>query len=744
MRLALSAWVLAVGLGIVSGAHAAEIVVPNANAAVEGDSDNFLPFIFTFEVRYQQVYTSSEFDPALHTITEIRLRPNFNAQFPPSVLFPNVVVVLSTTSAPVDGLSTAFADNLGTDATTVFQGPLTLSGDFSGPPGGPKDFDYVIPLSTPFPYDPTAGNLLLDILKSPSADGLSMDAVSPPGDPVSRLIAVGMTGAMTGTQDSTGLVTQFVATVVALSDAPLNDDFANAKKFPLPQFCDSVDMSGATTEPEDPTDCAAEPSDTVWYCHMATEDGLIEVDSGGSEPVITRAVYLEEMDGALTPVACNDDQGDLTTFQAVAGETYYFMIDAGEGEGRTLSFCVRQVPPPPNDDLADAKRIPDRHGLPSANDCAGAFCDDVDTRAATAEPDEPDPSCVANGGPHRTVWYEFTAGATRDYEALTCGSDYDTVLAVYQATAVPGFLAPVGCNDDGDGCGPQSQVFFTAEEGSTYFLQVGGKDGDPGGNLHFCLQLAEPSFPVCRSKRVPTRVAVAGETITYFFRLSNCSGPVDATNVIFTDVPPAGTTFVPGSLSISGTPQPMANPANGVDLGTIPAFDNTTFVSFQVLIDPGAPAGSEFRNSASWTYEFVPPSGGMSVMGSRTTNDVCSVIPFDPSVFTWFWVGPAAGLWSSAANWSQGSVPTGASRAHVDDDTDVDSTVTVTGDRAALEVLLDHKDKLIIAPASSLKVFGGLTTFADGSDIMLAGGTDGQYLRISHAATTPARPTRAT
>ncbi len=734
MKLALSAWVLAVGLGIVSGAHAEEIVVPNANALVEGEVDNVIPFGApdgnpTFaEARYQQVYAASQFPPAPLLITEIRFRPDGPLGIAFSATLPSVVVMLSTTGRPLDNLSVLFASNLGLDATIVFQGNLSLS---SNNTGSPKAFDVVIPLSTPFLYDPCGGNLLLDILKPEASSGpvTRMDTVHVFGDPVSRVFRlIDATTPIGSLPDSAGLVTQFIVEPPppdpSAPPPPPNDDFADAKKFPLPRFCDFVDTRRATAEPEDPTDCAAAPAQTVWYCHTATADGLIEADTCGSGYDTVLAVY-EDVEGVLTLVACSDDDDfcvplSRVAFEAVEGATYYFLVSGRCGG--VLFFCAREVLPPPNDDLLDAKTIPTR---PS---CA-AYCDVFDTRAATTEPGEPVSSC---GAVDRTVWFKLTPEETRHYEATTCGSDYDTVVAVYEATAVPGVLAPVECNDDGMDCGPASQAFFTAEAGRTYFIQVGGKPGDPDGNLDFCLQLTEPDLPVCGSKETSLLVAAPGDTITYEFRFDNCASPVAAEDVFFTDVPPAGTTFVPDSFLVDGMQQAGEDPAVGVDLGTIDA-DTIRTVSFQVEIeDPGPPVGSELRNSASFTYTFVPLSGGMPVMGSRTTNDVFTVIPFDPTVTTWRWDGPAiGGMWDDPANWSEGSVPTGASLAHIDGEPGDDSTVTVTDDRAVLEVLLDHGDKLVIESGASLGVFAGLATFADDTAIMLAGGMDGDRLLIS-------------
>src|SRR5207342_579260 len=57
-------------------------------------------------------------------------------------------------------MSTTFASNIGSDNTLVFSGPKTLNSPGCAGPS-PCPFDIVIPLSTPFVYNPAAGGLLI-------------------------------------------------------------------------------------------------------------------------------------------------------------------------------------------------------------------------------------------------------------------------------------------------------------------------------------------------------------------------------------------------------------------------------------------------------------------------------------------------------------------------------------------------------------------------------------------------------
>ena len=137
------------------------LVVPGDYETTEGSGDNSYPFNKP-TMRYQQVYNNEEFS-ALDSfyIDEILFRPDSYAGESFSSTLPNVDIFLSTTSMDAGGLSSTFSDNIGSDETLVHSGALSLSSAFTG--GEPKDFDIVITLSTPFLYDPSLGNLLLDV-----------------------------------------------------------------------------------------------------------------------------------------------------------------------------------------------------------------------------------------------------------------------------------------------------------------------------------------------------------------------------------------------------------------------------------------------------------------------------------------------------------------------------------------------------------------------------------------------------
>ncbi len=242
-----SLWRTLVLIVILTQMHAvwADVVVaPRANEAVEGSISNFYPFAIDIDdpadplfnanpltsQRYQQAYDSAVFEgfSGPLAISRISFRPNLESGGAFSATLEDIRISLSTTPLAMGELTTTFADNLGGDEQVFVDGPLTLSSSFTGPAGGPKDFDIHINLSTPFLYDPSQGNLLMDVRNYAGVEGdpplaMVFDAewtdsdiyrlytTYPTLDGVDEAEATFLPGAM-------GLVTQF--TFTPMNEAP--------------------------------------------------------------------------------------------------------------------------------------------------------------------------------------------------------------------------------------------------------------------------------------------------------------------------------------------------------------------------------------------------------------------------------------------------------------------------------------------------------------------------------------------
>ncbi len=187
--------------------------VPNAQANAEGNSSTSDPFSSS-SFRFQQVFDASQFGSTPFIINSIAFRIDGASTGPVGWSFGGSTIQFSTTTQTPESLSPVFADNIGSDVTTVRNGAIPIGGNFQ-PGASPQPFGSGITMTSPFLYNPAQGNLLLDIT---AGGGLTLfpgalDAQSVSGDSISRVYATSA-GASAGVSDSLGLITRFNVTVV--------------------------------------------------------------------------------------------------------------------------------------------------------------------------------------------------------------------------------------------------------------------------------------------------------------------------------------------------------------------------------------------------------------------------------------------------------------------------------------------------------------------------------------------------
>ena len=157
-------------------------------------------------IRYQQVYNSNLFSSPFNINTLSFFNKNYSSG---SISAANYLVRLSTTDKAVNGLSSTFDDNTGADSQVFFQG--NLGGSIVG---GKFDIS-----GNSFAYDPSKGNLLLDILKSGGGFDFSvyLDSRNGTADPgsISRVYSFD-SSAIGSPTDNYGLVTQFNGSAAAI------------------------------------------------------------------------------------------------------------------------------------------------------------------------------------------------------------------------------------------------------------------------------------------------------------------------------------------------------------------------------------------------------------------------------------------------------------------------------------------------------------------------------------------------
>jgi hypothetical protein len=184
-----------VGLGVTTDLRAQVVAVPNALATNDGNGSS-TSTAGPASVRWLTIHDASQFaslsGPSF--LTQFAYRPDaILGQSGPRAW--TLQIYASTTSRSVSELSTTFAENIGTNNTLVFSGTVNVATANLPGPGNTRLFDYVFPFTTPFLYDPAAGNLVLDLQIESNGAALTFDTVS--GDPA--IGRVFYSGSSTGT-----------------------------------------------------------------------------------------------------------------------------------------------------------------------------------------------------------------------------------------------------------------------------------------------------------------------------------------------------------------------------------------------------------------------------------------------------------------------------------------------------------------------------------------------------------------
>ena len=248
---------------------------------------------------------------------------------------------------------------------------------------------------------------------------------------------------------------------------PANDDVDNAIAInPLP-FIDSRSTVGATTAADDPY-CGYRNA-SVWYTITPTVSGRVDLDTTASNYYADISVFTGSR-GAWGYITCSYSR--QTSFNAVAGQTYYIMVSTYSRDGGSLVFSADLIPPPANDDVDNAIAI---DSLP--------FTDTRDTSNATTAFDDPY-YCGYNGA---SVWYSFTPVTDTRVELDSSASNYYTTISVW--TGPRGAWVNVNCNYS-------QHVRFNATAGQTYYIMIGTYSWSPGGNLSLSATLAPPPLTV--------------------------------------------------------------------------------------------------------------------------------------------------------------------------------------------------------------------------------------------------------
>jgi hypothetical protein len=229
-----------------------------------------------------------------------------------------------------------------------------------------------------------------------------------------------------------------------------------------------------------PTATAARTRPDVWYTFTAPSAGTLTLDTCVSSPTDTvMSIHSGCPGNASNLIACNDDA--LTTGPCSANaNNYTSYLSQSLTSGQTVKIRVSMYG-------ATAGTFTLRVGFTPVslvNDtCGGALPVNAGatgfntTNAVTEGTTEGVCNFFSYNGVAKDLWYKYTATCTGDMTVDTCGSSYDTKLAVYSVCPAGNDTA-MGCDDDASpacsGGTLQSRVTVSVTSGHIYYLRVGG------------------------------------------------------------------------------------------------------------------------------------------------------------------------------------------------------------------------------------------------------------------------------
>jgi hypothetical protein len=248
----------------------------------------------------------------------------------------------------------------------------------------------------------------------------------------------------------------------AMAAPPGNDDFANATVIDpssLP-YSDSVTIDEAATEPFESGQCYYGIAQTAWYSITPATNGVFRLTRSSSFYYSVAAAWKQTGSGlsGLAALGCADWAFGVNsiTFSAEAGTTYYIQSGASFFSTGSSGITLEFIPPPANDNFADATTI---STLP--------YSDTVDVSAASTEQGEASNWC--GGYQHSgSIWYRVTPSQSGSVSATV---NYPNIVTAYSGPNLAS-LTSLGCRVYG------GKLTFHVDAGTTYYLQLAGLYGN--------------------------------------------------------------------------------------------------------------------------------------------------------------------------------------------------------------------------------------------------------------------------
>jgi hypothetical protein len=271
-----------------------------------------------------------------------------------------------------------------------------------------------------------------------------------------------------------GATGQGTLTIAAPSCGPTNETCAGSL-----WLTDGVNITGSTvgTTNDGTASCGnAAGAPDLWYRYRPVSSGSTTFTTCDLASYDTVISIFTGTCGALTEAGCNDDTNgacglrSTVTLTTSAGTDYYVRVSGYAGA--TGAFKIKAVggggvAPPANDDCANRSGIP--LGITPFSTVG----------ATTDGPTHTSCNFRGNNNITNDVWFNYPSACDGRLTIATCGSSFDTKIAVYDGYGCQNYEARLLACSDND-CGSQSSVTIDATAHSFYTIRVGGFNGATG------------------------------------------------------------------------------------------------------------------------------------------------------------------------------------------------------------------------------------------------------------------------
>ena len=245
---------------------------------------------------------------------------------------------------------------------------------------------------------------------------------------------------------------------------------------------EGVAYSGSTigAEGSDVTSCGVNDVSDVWHRYTPTEDGRVTISLCDSDFDTTLAIF-DSCGG--NELVCSDDSGEecgeqsFTSLDVIGGLTYFIRIAGDLGATGHYKLLISEpIPAPDNDECLKAFFV---------NEGITYYGNNSRATGTPLAPELNDPN---------DVWHKFTASGDGVTTISLCGSEFDTILAVFDDCAGNDLER----NRHSLECEEQSEITLIVTAGSTYYVRVSGYDQASGDyTLNVSVPIPHPVNDAC-------------------------------------------------------------------------------------------------------------------------------------------------------------------------------------------------------------------------------------------------------